>query len=795
MNVEIYAINYNKKSTSKLNKNIKNLAADLSKSKINLLYKTDINPRYDHFLENLADTFSSEDNVNTIIITNALDKDRDSSLHLILSNLTSNMKTLEQETFSNLESGFFKNSLALEESDEIYLNSFETDSNNAYSNVISIPDMGNGTNAYCFFYKGKKIITLPTEELSGVHSLDMIDKALLFAYNALEISSNDLSTKGYKYIPTDLTYLSKEKNKKLKKRSFWSNIIPRKGDGFKEWLRKIILILASLTFLITAAYLLDYLVIQPWLNDQANDKIKDIGKTEVVEVVTDPESGEVIETIVTRDWDALKEVNEDIIGWIKQDDTKYLDYPVLMSDNDNYNYQEYLYRDYEGNYTGYGSIFVDFRSDEGAESKNVIMHGHNMQDGRMFQALMNYGTYTGDLDYYKDHPTINFDTPDGEGLYKIISVYKTNTLDEHGQYFDYLTGSFNSDAEFMNYVYLIRERSLFDIPVDVNEDDQLITLSTCSYEYSEFRTVVVARKLRADESPKVETKKATINSDALWPDVYYGNNVNSKPKVTTFSTELEAGNIDWYDGKGNLKGTERMFTLYDEIDETGNRVTPDDIGEEGEKILPTKITLNKSDVTMSVGDTTKLTPSWAPDDTTVKTYTMSTTNKNVVRIANDGTVTALGPGNADIIFKTENGLTATCSFTVELPLTDISLDWATYYLKEGTSFGLNVYFTPTNTTEKDIIWSSSSSSVASVDSAGKVTAKKEGKTTITATGSNGIKATCTVNVYSDGSSTTPTQAPTEKPTEAPTTKPPTDPPTTLPPTDPPTAEETVTEAE
>ena len=180
-----------------------------------------------------------------------------------------------------------------------------------------------------------------------------------------------------------------------------------------------------------------------------------------------------------------------------------------------------------------------------------------MNDGSMFQNLMGYGKYTADMSFYNDHPTIEFDTPDGDAVYKIISVFKTSTLDAHGDFFNYLVGSFESDAEFMNYVYLVRARSLINTGVTCNEKDQLLTLSTCSYEYSEFRTVVVARKTRVGEDSSVDTSRASANPNPLWPDVYYGFDDSKKPKVTTFKTESKNGRISWYDGKGNLKGKER----------------------------------------------------------------------------------------------------------------------------------------------------------------------------------------------------------------------------------------------
>ena len=69
-------------------------------------------------------------------------------------------------------------------------------------------------------------------------------------------------------------------------------------------------------------------------------------------------------------------------------------------------------------------------------------------------------------------------------MYKIISVFKTNTLMSHGEFFNYMVGNFQNDKDFMDYVYNVRVRSLINCPVETNEDDTLLTLSTSSYEYT-----------------------------------------------------------------------------------------------------------------------------------------------------------------------------------------------------------------------------------------------------------------------------------------------------------------------
>lgn len=132
-------------------------------------------------------------------------------------------------------------------------------------------------------------------------------------------------------------------------------------------------------------------------------------------------------------------------------------------------------------------------------------------------------------------------------------MFKTNTLTAHGDFFNYMISDFENDKDFMNYVYNVRVRSLFNCPVDVNEDDELVTLSTCSYEFTNFRTVVVARKVRAGESTKVDVSKASLNKNAVWPQVYYSSYGGTRPTVTDFDTAYKKGQITWYDGDYSFK--------------------------------------------------------------------------------------------------------------------------------------------------------------------------------------------------------------------------------------------------
>lgn len=314
--------------------------------------------------------------------------------------------------------------------------------------------------------------------------------------------------------------------------------LPQTAVKFKRKLAVIALFLV----LLALAPVLCKMVFFSEKNGETNDDIKEIAYR--TEETTKPEKVANYKNI---NWNELKNINREIVGWIQINDTQ-VDYPVLHHEEDDSTSQFYLNHNYQGDYDSYGSIFIDYRCLKGTKSKNTIMHGHHMNDGSMFGELMKYGTTGGNLDFYKKSPTIEFDTPDGGGIYKIISVFKTNTLPAHGEFFNYMIGEFKNDRDFMNYVYNVRARSLIDCPVDINENDELITLSTCSYEFTDFRTVVVARKIRDDESDEVEVNKAKLNKEAVWPEVYYSEYGGTPPEVTDFITAYENGQIDWYSG-------------------------------------------------------------------------------------------------------------------------------------------------------------------------------------------------------------------------------------------------------
>ena len=161
------------------------------------------------------------------------------------------------------------------------------------------------------------------------------------------------------------------------------------------------------------------------------------------------------------------------------------------------------------------------------------------------------------------------------------------------------------------------------------------------------------------------------------------------------------------------------------------------------------VTLNKTSVELTEGDETTLTATVTPSYATNKNVVWSSNDESVATV-HEGRITAIKPGVAIITVTTEDGgMTASCSVTVKervYPVTGVTLDKTSVELKKGETVTLTATIAPENATNKNVIWSSSDSSVAKVKD-GVVTAVESGTATITVTTEDGgLTATCVVTV-------------------------------------------------
>ena len=168
-------------------------------------------------------------------------------------------------------------------------------------------------------------------------------------------------------------------------------------------------------------------------------------------------------------------------------------------------------------------------------------------------------------------------------------------------------------------------------------------------------------------------------------------------------------------------------------------------------IVAESVTLSETEAELTEGETLLLLATVAPDNTTDKTVTWTSSDEAVATVDAEGLVTAVAPGQA-VITAACGEVSATCSFTVlarVIEVTGITLDQTSIFGAPGNSQKLTATVTPDDATDKTVTWSSSNEAVATVDAEGLVTFVADGKAVITAA-CGGFTATCDVEVATNG---------------------------------------------
>ncbi|MDR3120113.1 MAG: sortase [Clostridiales bacterium] len=174
----------------------------------------------------------------------------------------------------------------------------------------------------------------------------------------------------------------------------------------------------------------------------------------------------------------LLERNPDVAGWINIGDTK-IDYEV-MYDGTHY----YLKHDIDRRELVAGSIYMDPSNNPARDNYNTLLHGHHMKNGTMFKDVVKYKGKT----FFKDHRLIQFNTLYDDMIWEVFSVYVLNADNET------ITTYYKDAGAFLAAANQYKERSMFPADgLEFTEKDRILTLSTCSYETPNSRTIVHAR--------------------------------------------------------------------------------------------------------------------------------------------------------------------------------------------------------------------------------------------------------------------------------------------------------------
>ena len=188
----------------------------------------------------------------------------------------------------------------------------------------------------------------------------------------------------------------------------------------------------------------------------------------------------------------LLKINTDVVGNVRVPGT-LINFPVLYSGDNEY----YLRRDIYGADTKYGSVFMDGFNHGSVLDKNTVIHGHNfnephrgIHDNNMFADLEKFK----DKEFFDANKTVVFDNLYSNMEWEVFSVYVTSEEDY------YIYTSFASDRDFINFAEYVKSRSMFESAYLPKAGDHMLTLHTCSYEFTGAHTLVHARLVKKTDN-------------------------------------------------------------------------------------------------------------------------------------------------------------------------------------------------------------------------------------------------------------------------------------------------------
>ena len=210
------------------------------------------------------------------------------------------------------------------------------------------------------------------------------------------------------------------------------------------------------------------------------------------------------------DFDKLKSVNEDVVGWIYVDALPDISYPIVKG-KDN---QTYLHQTYEKNYNFAGTIFVDYENSGDFSDCNTLVYGHNMKNGSMFGHLKKFRE---DDKLYKQDKYFWILTPERNYRYEIISAYTTGVNSDTYTLFK------GPGEEFEKYLETIKGYSEIKTDdTDLTIKDRIVTLSTCTGNES-TRFVVQGKRVDAEDADGAATNTDSAadeeNTDEISLDI------------------------------------------------------------------------------------------------------------------------------------------------------------------------------------------------------------------------------------------------------------------------------------
>lgn len=249
----------------------------------------------------------------------------------------------------------------------------------------------------------------------------------------------------------------------------------------------LIILICLITFISSCKHILS------WYNDtkKTNNLINNIiNNTEIIEI---KETNEINKeelnnnentNLINVDLKELKLINQDTTAWLYVNGTS-INYPVVQYHNNHY----YLNHSFDKSYNEAGWIFLDYRNNLNKLDQNTIIYAHGRVGNKMFGSLrtiLESDWYLNKKNYYIKLSTSNINI-----LFEVFSLYKIKNTN------DYLQINFSNKQDYLEFLNKIKKRSFYSFKITPNQNDNIITLSTC---YNQNYKIVMHAKLIKKES-------------------------------------------------------------------------------------------------------------------------------------------------------------------------------------------------------------------------------------------------------------------------------------------------------
>lgn len=211
-------------------------------------------------------------------------------------------------------------------------------------------------------------------------------------------------------------------------------------------------------------------------SEESSDKSTDQGDDEMVD-----------QDWLKIDYEALKDINPDYIGWVSIPGLD-ISYPIVQGNDDEY----YLHHTFEGTENTSGCVFLEAQSSPNFGDYNSFLYGHNMRNGTMFGSLKRY---VNEPEVFENNPEFYVYLKDKKLVYSIYSYYITPPTSK--------TYSLANDKKgYESYLNMVKDLSERDCGVEVDTSRPTLTLSTCSGTGSAKKRLVVHGILKEKISNK-----------------------------------------------------------------------------------------------------------------------------------------------------------------------------------------------------------------------------------------------------------------------------------------------------